>query len=82
MSGLRSAPFARTVAGNRGYLCCIDIFIFPYTLMNARKELIPVRSSQGVKTRMVVMIARVKMDLRRQLKERVQVIHYTSFYFT
>ena len=29
VSGLRSALFARTVAGDRGYLCCIDIFIFP-----------------------------------------------------
>jgi len=49
--------------------------------MNARKKLIPVRSFQGVKTRMVVMIALVKMDSKRPFKEHVQVIKYT-FYFT
>ena len=49
--------------------------------MNARKKLIPVQSFQGVKTRMVIMIARVKMDLKRPSKEHAQVIHYTSFYF-
>ena len=49
--------------------------------MNVRKKLIPVQSFQGVKTRMVVMIARVKRDLKRPRREHVQVIHYTSFYF-
>ena len=44
--------------------------------MNARNKLIPVRSSQVVKTRMVVMIARVTMDLKRQREDNVQVIHY------
>ena len=51
-------------------------------LMNVRKKLIPARSSQGVKTRMVAMIARVEMDFKGQRKEHAQVIHYTSFYFT
>lgn len=40
--------------------------------MNATKKLIPVKSSQGVKTRMVAMIARVEMDLKRQCQEYVQ----------
>ena len=50
--------------------------------MNATKKLIPVKSSQGVKTRKVAMIARVEMDFKGQRKEHAQVIHYTSFYFT
>ena len=49
-------------------------------LMNARKKRISVRSFQSVKTRLVDMIARVKMDLKRPREEHVQVIHYTSFY--
>lgn len=50
--------------------------VLPQILTNARKKLIPARSFQGVKTRMVVMNALVKMDLKRQRKEHVQVIHY------
>ena len=50
--------------------------------MNVRKKLIPARSSQGVKTRMVAMIARVEMDLQGQRKEHAQVIHYIPCYFT
>ena len=50
--------------------------------MNAKKELMTVQSSQSVKTRMVVLIARVEMDLQGQRKEHAQVIHYIPFYFT
>ena len=42
--------------------------------MNVTKDRIHAQSSQGVKTRTAVMNARVKRDMRKQHRERAQVM--------
>ena len=53
----------------------------PQILTNVTKKSIPAQSSPGVKTRMVVMNARVKPGTKEHLKEHARVIRYVLFCF-